>query len=196
MKDYITVQLLVSGDGSGEDKITLGHVYAACVSPYALGIPAFRVQLYCSNAFRSGLSVSLIAERLSGVVKIPGFNPPHDPTLDLFPDSATEDAPFFQYFMHIFNRSLCLQEGTRLPKCAIRFICGHGVTTGGNNAPGVACGASVPFNELVEENASLLTVLDCCLSPSALHALKPGAGYQAPSPPESAFTDVNFPMVC
>ena len=55
--DGFRVQLIISGVGgeSGEagggDGIMMHHVYATCVTPFALGIPADKVQLYCGPNF-------------------------------------------------------------------------------------------------------------------------------------------------
>ena len=193
----VRVQLLVSGIGDGSDGILMYHVYAACLPPYALGIPSHKVHLYCSDGFlvyREDV-VNTTAKIIAGALMSVAGDAPEN----IFPGEVARGEEFFDYFWEIFKRSASLVTGVPLPMCEIRIISGHCAATGG--PPSVVCGATVPLNVLgkaddgTPQNASVLTVLDCCLSPHAVQALK-NTKYQRPKTPKDAFDNVSFPVAC
>ena len=193
----IRAQLIISGEGgpsneAGGDGIMMHHVYAACLPPYALGLPAHHVQLYCGPFFLGHKDKKDFTRlQVSIGTKMPNMD-------EIFVGTAELEEGLFDYFWDIFQRSQPLQKGVRLPKCEIRIISGHCCTQGSEAF--VLCGAQVPFRDLEvmdegQRNASVLTVLDGCLSPQAVHALKD------PKPNtfvagDDVFRNVEFPIVC
>ena len=198
----VRVQLIVSGSGGaareqGADGVSMCHVYAACLPPYALGIPKDSVQLYCSPRFfgyKGNVQNAIDDMKAGNRMGIRGDV--NEETV--FPGKVAQGEEFFEYFWDIFGRSAFLEAGVPLSKCEIRIISGHSCNNGGN--PAVTCGATVPFSELevvelgTQRNASVLTVLDCPISPRAVQGLK-NPNYQV-VPKGSEFDDVNFPVVC
>ena len=193
----IRAQLIISGEGgpsneAGGDGIMMHHVYAACLPPYALGLPAHHVQLYCGPFFL-GHKDKKDFTRLQVPIgtKMPNMD-------EIFVGTAELEEGLFDYFWDIFQRSQPLQKGVRLPKCEIRIISGHCCTQGSEAF--VLCGAQVPFRDLEvvdkgQRNASVLPVLDGCLSPQAVHALKdPKLNTFVAG--EDVFRNVEFPIVC
>ena len=205
--DGVGVQLIVSGVGgsrgefSGADGVTMCHVYAACLPPYALGVPRANVQLYRPRVFhRYKENVKSTILKISSLAVIVGEDGKAE---NVFPGEVAEGEEFFDYFWDIFSRSATLEADVPLTKCEIRIISGHGTTAVGNE-PAVLCGTTVvPFSKLevmdkkqrTQRNASVLTVLDCCLSPQAVHALKSSKKYEK-VPEGEEFVGVNFPVVC
>ena len=190
------MQLLVSGSGIGatDDGILPYHLYAACLPPYALGIPPERVQLYCAPAFfELKCSVKLaIAKIKPGTKNIVADSKEIE---NLFPGEVEQGQEFFDYFWDIFLRADSLPSDGPLPHCEIRIISGHCASVG--RVPSVACGRSFLGFNAFGSTASVLTVLDCCLSPAAVQALKlQDTGFHPPKNDEDAFADVPFPVAC
>jgi len=195
--EQVRVQLLVSGSGIGttDDGILPYHLYAACLPPYALGIPRQTVQLYCAPAFfelKDSVD-SAIDEIKPGTKKVVAKGSTERE--NLFPGEVEQGQEFFDYFWHIFMRATSLPSGDHLPLCEIRIISGHCASVGG--VPLVACGKTVLGFNAFGNTASVLTVLDCCLSPAAVQALKlKDTEYLPPKKDEDAFVDVPFPVAC
>lgn len=202
----LSVQLIISAVGeqsvSGAnvgDGVWMYHVYAACYPPFALGIPPENVELYCGPYFLNYKSSPTVA--IGEIVPGAQFNPKNGDGRPeyIFGGPVGEGEAFFDYFWDIFSRATSIVGP--LPTCQIRIISGHASTTA--DGPAVVCGSAVPFHRLVEDstqrNASVLTVLDCCLSPLAVRDLNDSNNDgEDPSGNAAFFTGLGnkFPVAC
>lgn len=153
--DVVSVQIIYS-EGNNKGPENVWKFCSSALLPFALGIPVTRVTLLLQKKFLN-LHDSTIADQFCSFARYDGIK--WLPTY------------YYEYFLEVYKRGIPIDDVAEFPNCDIRILLGYGFhnfDTGGN----LFCGhRKIHFQEFIDSNASVLTVLDICNSPRAVAVL-------------------------